>query len=334
MRPSQLSPRQPSPTRWDRRGHQDLSKEAEYDERARVSTFGRWHSKRTPDLRTIQYANDQEELLRQRQEAEPSPALPSPRITSFLSEQEHKRLEEQRINPQIDLPEEQTEPITSYFDLTRRQSTGRRSRGSLSTTLKIRRPFLGRFSSGEYSPSDTSDKALDNPAFNEMNDNIVKQLPPQAPAKPEPTFLPSEAKRVNTPPPIKTSKVKGNRITGYFLDLWSNEDDNKSVKSRDSPDKTDYHTPFPLPKVSTITDSNAHPGKEKDWYRIRMDRIMGGDEPRDVAGLDWDIPEHLPTSPLCPLHTKYRGRGKRICVYHGRRSDPNIFTDLGIDAWS
>ncbi|KAK7553852.1 hypothetical protein IWX49DRAFT_634022 [Phyllosticta citricarpa] len=33
----------------------------------------------------------------------------------------------------------------------------------------------------------------------------------------------------------------------------------------------------------------------------------------------WDVPEHLPGSPLCPLSPKHRGGGRGICVYHGRR---------------
>lgn len=34
-----------------------------------------------------------------------------------------------------------------------------------------------------------------------------------------------------------------------------------------------------------------------------------------------DIPEHLPSSPLCPMHPKHKSGGKGICPYHGRRRD-------------
>lgn len=39
----------------------------------------------------------------------------------------------------------------------------------------------------------------------------------------------------------------------------------------------------------------------------------------DITKLEWMTPEHLPNSPLCPLHEKYRGRYKGFCVYHGKR---------------
>ncbi|KAL1386203.1 hypothetical protein HDK64DRAFT_330845 [Phyllosticta capitalensis] len=38
-----------------------------------------------------------------------------------------------------------------------------------------------------------------------------------------------------------------------------------------------------------------------------------------AAEFVWDVPEHLPGSPLCPLSPKHRGGGRGICVYHGRR---------------
>lgn len=34
---------------------------------------------------------------------------------------------------------------------------------------------------------------------------------------------------------------------------------------------------------------------------------------------EWIVPEHLPGSPLCPLHHKYRGYSMGVCYWHGRR---------------
>ncbi|KAF2743435.1 hypothetical protein M011DRAFT_221443 [Sporormia fimetaria CBS 119925] len=42
-------------------------------------------------------------------------------------------------------------------------------------------------------------------------------------------------------------------------------------------------------------------------------------DPVERAKWEWLIPEHLPNSPLCPLHEKYRGVSKGMCVYHGKR---------------
>jgi hypothetical protein len=41
-------------------------------------------------------------------------------------------------------------------------------------------------------------------------------------------------------------------------------------------------------------------------------------EAAERAKFDWLVPEHLPNSPLCPLHPKYRGVSKGMCFHHGR----------------
>lgn len=38
-----------------------------------------------------------------------------------------------------------------------------------------------------------------------------------------------------------------------------------------------------------------------------------------VGAFEFDVPEHLPSSPLCPAHRKHTGGGNGVCVYHGRR---------------
>lgn len=62
---------------------------------------------------------------------------------------------------------------------------------------------------------------------------------------------------------------------------------------------------------------------------------------------DFDLPEHLPNSPLCPANKKHRNEGMGLCVYHGRgkvgvspQKEPNIVASLeslgaqrGIDQW-
>ncbi len=48
--------------------------------------------------------------------------------------------------------------------------------------------------------------------------------------------------------------------------------------------------------------------------------IMGQTE---LSRFEWNTPEHLPNSPLCPLIQKQKwgdtGNGSGICVYHGRK---------------
>lgn len=42
-----------------------------------------------------------------------------------------------------------------------------------------------------------------------------------------------------------------------------------------------------------------------------------GEEEEDVAS---NVPEHLPNSPLCPLHPKNSAQGQLLCPIHGRGS--------------
>ena len=71
------------------------------------------------------------------------------------------------------------------------------------------------------------------------------------------------------------------------------------------------------------------PGTQDSWFRMHyIDRtpdvgptvaaLHEADERRKFEGL---IPEHLPNSPLCPLHPKYVGPSKGLCYWHGRKSN-------------
>jgi len=60
------------------------------------------------------------------------------------------------------------------------------------------------------------------------------------------------------------------------------------------------------------------------WFRMpsspRRDSTQSNRRAaEEKAKLEWLIPEHLPTSPLCPLHVKYVGPSIGVCVFHGRR---------------
>ncbi|KAF1926482.1 uncharacterized protein M421DRAFT_217445 [Didymella exigua CBS 183.55] len=71
------------------------------------------------------------------------------------------------------------------------------------------------------------------------------------------------------------------------------------------------------------------PGQDS-WFRMHF-----GEQTPDVETLtavalkeaeerrkfEWLVPEHLPNSPLCPLHVKYVGPSKGLCYWHGRKSN-------------
>jgi hypothetical protein len=64
----------------------------------------------------------------------------------------------------------------------------------------------------------------------------------------------------------------------------------------------------PIPEAS---------GSDVDFFRVQMDLEDNGRERQmsveERAKLEWVLPEHLPSSPLCPLHAKYRGISVGLC---------------------
>jgi hypothetical protein len=76
------------------------------------------------------------------------------------------------------------------------------------------------------------------------------------------------------------------------------------------------------PHSSPLPGSAPPSATQANYFHVHFDDDITPDqemEDEERAKFEWLIPEHLPTSPLCPLHAKYRGPSKGICVYHGRR---------------
>ncbi|KAG9202015.1 hypothetical protein G6514_005211 [Epicoccum nigrum] len=71
------------------------------------------------------------------------------------------------------------------------------------------------------------------------------------------------------------------------------------------------------------------PGAQDSWFRMHYsDRtpdvgptVAALHEADERRKFEWLIPEHLPNSPLCPLHPKYVGPSKGLCYWHGRKSN-------------
>ena len=51
------------------------------------------------------------------------------------------------------------------------------------------------------------------------------------------------------------------------------------------------------------------------WFRVRVE---GSEDPSSDDELGQNIPDHLPSSPLCPRHHKHLSGGTGDCVMHGR----------------
>lgn len=106
-----------------------------------------------------------------------------------------------------------------------------------------------------------------------------------------PTYLPSEASRISTPPLPNADRPHGKFFFDYNLPPITNTSSNNAL--------------FPRQQRTSAMDGPRRNRKSIDLY-----------DPQDA--FDLNVPDHLPNSPLCPKNPKHRSGGKGICVYHGR----------------
>lgn len=132
-------------------------------------------------------------------------------------------------------------------------------------------------------------------------------------------FQPPEMKRVNTPPAFDVSQNP--KISNYYFDFRGQTSSDRPFSPGiwDSEallmDQRALARPEPESPSGSILSERKNT-LEKEWFRVRPENGLA-DEAREQ--FEWETPEHLPGSPLCPLHPKYSKSGKGICVYHGRR---------------
>lgn len=115
-----------------------------------------------------------------------------------------------------------------------------------------------------------------------------------------PTYLPSEARRVQTPP---LNEFEGpNKRRGFFFD-YNRADDSKATSPR-------AFNPRP-------TARRLYGGANKDWYAALEAALEEEDDTRQP---EVDVPDHLPSSLLCPRHPKHKSGGTGVCPVHGRNN--------------
>jgi hypothetical protein len=77
--------------------------------------------------------------------------------------------------------------------------------------------------------------------------------------------------------------------------------------------------------VAVTPPALVDPLGSETWFRMpkaslrRDSKQFNTRVAEEKAKLEWLIPEHLPNSPLCPLHVKYVGPSSGVCVFHERR---------------
>ena len=156
-----------------------------------------------------------------------------------------------------------------------------------------------------------------------------------------PTFLPSEMTRVNTPSIQSATALRKKR--SVYRSLFS--DERRAMKLRDSKvekahparaskspsgeqprspltqstRRSELHRSEPQKNAILQDDAGQRP---QDFFRQRVDLNMSESDASSNGSFALEIPDHLPSSPLCPLHVKHHGGQKTMCPHHGRGKNP------------
>ena len=136
------------------------------------------------------------------------------------------------------------------------------------------------------------------------------------------SFLPSEMKRINTPlmQPAVAARKHRSIYRGFHFDHAQTQESEDMVL--DSPPLIKPLMPNP-PLNLKGGYANERPRRfSHDFYKPQADQVVNepeeGEEKDSTRTFSLDVPDHLPSSPLCPLHPKHIGGQKAICPMHGR----------------
>lgn len=137
------------------------------------------------------------------------------------------------------------------------------------------------------------------------------------------SYLPSEARRIQTPP--LPGDGPGEKRTPFFFDYTAPGDE---LSRKDGPSDAGKA----VSNESSHRASENGPGDNTDWIIKELAEVDAVGEKRESmsrvdnreilsGNVDLNVPEHLPTSPLCPRHPKHRSGGTQICWMHGQNKN-------------
>lgn len=125
-----------------------------------------------------------------------------------------------------------------------------------------------------------------------------------------------------------SARIDSTSSRGFFLDI------SPSINDLESGFALGDRTLVSSAASRTAMKAQVTPRRQREWWdeietslvsnapvvRALVEPIIRSQiEPRKF---EWDTPEHLPNSPLCPLFQKKSdgdtGNGFGICLYHGR----------------
>ena len=125
-----------------------------------------------------------------------------------------------------------------------------------------------------------------------------------------PIFLPSKTLSINIPLLSSTNLTDKDRLRRCLFDL--------SAPSSCGSPPLRLKTQRTKPSVD-VRSTTASP--DSAWFRVRVE---GSGDPSSRDEFDYNILDHLPSSPLCPMHHKHPSGGAGDCMMHGRNRKKDI----------
>ena len=133
-----------------------------------------------------------------------------------------------------------------------------------------------------------------------------------------PNYLPSEARRVNTPPVSRSSRNRAFFFDHKLPDIIDKQQ--QAFRSRPS-----------WRRVSSSEETEMGfgntPGRKTrrvsmtEWYNVQLEAI---EQDYERTKFVHEVPDHLSNSPLCPLHPKNKSGGYGVCPLHGERQREEV----------
>ncbi|KAF2236954.1 hypothetical protein EV356DRAFT_39781 [Viridothelium virens] len=167
------------------------------------------------------------------------------------------------------------------------------------------------------------------------------KIPASSPPYSHLSFLATEAQKVTTPPPVDNFKVQQ-----YYFDFFGTPKALNVLNETETPLENDDSPIFEHPvriragDVDRLSRRKASP-MAMPIMPVSHDNVEGETQRQDIkakgAGVheherkpsrfEIDIPDHLSSSPLCPLNQKRNNGTRLICPMHGRKKSPGRTAD-------
>ncbi|KJZ77949.1 hypothetical protein HIM_02586 [Hirsutella minnesotensis 3608] len=217
-----------------------------------------------------------------------------------------------------------SEPECGHHQAKRLQAAQKDEHAKLRVTRKLlsKAPWRRKGSAGTFSSVGSS-----------IREVLRGQTPPATPRseyiedskcsiKSIPRFIIcQEAVRVSTPP-LDEYTADGNP-RGFFTCTVAPYDTESPASGQQAALRA---SPRPNGQVSRLSASHGCRGSslsapKREWWETPPPHTLRREPSRDPAPdleFQFDIPEHLPTSPLCPANSRHKSGGTGVCVYHGR----------------